>query len=160
MANTHTLTHLYMLVHIRPKRDGSWQQINFTPLHHQRGSCCSLIFSLFITTLPQGSCLVLWPSLSSLFSSRFYCRLLVQCQCVKRAAMWNNSQNVIISLDFAQRQRRGRQSGGVGGGNQEQSDSCTQKKSNELWPYIGFQGCLMIIITKFLYLLDLSLIYS
>lgn len=40
---------------------------------------------------------------------RLYCfSSPVQCQCVKQAAMWNNLQNVIISLDFAQQQQGGR----------------------------------------------------
>lgn len=46
--------------------------------------------------------------------------------------MWNNSQNVIISLDFAQRQRQGAPVWRRVGDKQEQSHSYTQRKSIEL----------------------------
>lgn len=44
-------THIYA-----PKRDGSWQQINF---HHHHGSCCSLLLSVLLGL--HGLHGLLWP---------------------------------------------------------------------------------------------------
>jgi len=48
MGNFMANAHIYA-----PKRDGSWQQINF---HHHHGSCCSLLLSVLL-----GLHGLLWP---------------------------------------------------------------------------------------------------